>query len=255
MYRLQFRKNASKKFEDALAFAHRLGGSMENGIVTIDIPEEKLLGAYRMMRTIFGTIQNWKGTVAYFNGLEVHPYQFILHAHRVWECSQRSERDPRNCELGRGHVGWGCKKLDAVPYLLTGSGIYRDNNRFWYNYGHFDKAGKWIVNKKLIGQKLLEQGNKKALYLCPFYDEMDVLHLVAQLPDYIVPDNITFMVHYSEVYANGQNLVVPTNIRHVTRANYSGLKFLDVAPDPGSLSEDMDPSGLLGHGPVVQDDV
>lgn len=226
MYRLEFRENRSKYFKDALAFALELGGSLSNGIVSIEIPEEKLLDAYRMMRTLFGFIQNWKGTAAYFNGMEVHPYQFILYAHRISECADLRNDDPRHCQINAETIGWGCKKIDFISYNLTGSGNYRDNRRYWYNHGHFDKNASWIIDKELIKKKLIEYGRKKALYLCPFYDEMNINVAVEQLPDFIVPDNITFKVYYAETYSNGQKVEVPTNIRHVTYRNYTNARAL-----------------------------
>ena len=226
MYRLEFKENRSKYFGDALAFAVELGGTFSNGIVVLEIPEEKLLEAYRTMRTLFGFIQNWKGTVAYFNNLEVHPYQFVLHAHMISECADIRNHDQNNCHINSDTLGWGCKRIDFISYNLTGSGNYKDNRRFWYNHGRFDADGKWRIDKETIKEKLIGYGRDRALYLCPFYDEMNIIMAVDQLPDYIVPDNITFKIHFSETWSNGIKLQVPSNIRHVTERNYSNYMVL-----------------------------
>lgn len=218
MYKLQFHKNRSKYFPDALTFATELGASYENGVVTLEIDKELLLIAYSTMRTLFVFVQDWKSTRASYNDKEVHPYQFILWMHQVGQCANNSEADKKNCYINRNTFAWSCKKVDLISFELKGSGNYIDNNRYWYNFGSF-KKGKWVIDKLLIKTKLLDFVKKKALNVCPFFDEIKLVAAVDDLPDYILPDNQTFKIHYEETYLGGKLIRLPSNIRHITKFN------------------------------------
>src|SRR5690606_6756529 len=114
----------------------------------------------------------------------------------ISECADMRTDDTKHCHINMDTFGWGCKKIDFISYNLTGNGMYRDNRRYWYNYGHFNTLGRWIIDKELIKTRLVQYGREKALYLCPFYDELNIARAVDQLPDFIVPDNVTFKVQF-----------------------------------------------------------
>ncbi|WP_139959168.1 hypothetical protein [Flavicella sediminum] len=190
-------------------------------MITINIPEESIINAYAMIRTLFGFIQNWKGTKATFRGKEVHPYQFILHAHQTGECASITNYDKKNCLTNRSSVGWSCKKLDNIYYDLTGNGNYKTNGKYWYNYGYF-KGKKWIIDKQQLAIKLMNQVSLKGLDLCPHFDQNNLRHAIENLPEFIIPDDITFKIFYEEKYIKGEKIMVPNNIRHQTN-NFSKL--------------------------------
>lgn len=204
MYVLTFKKNKSKFFPEALAFAEELGGTLKNGIVTIEIKD--VLNAYMQIRSLFSFIQNWKGTTATYNGKPVHPYQFLLHAHWVGDCFEDREID-KDCG-----GGWSCMKIDNLRYNIPDR-PYK-SHKYWYRYGHFQDA-KWIINKKKIYQVLLKYAEEKAITLCPFFDETKLQAAVNGLPDFIIPDNKTFATTYQERYAEGEKIQVPDNILHL----------------------------------------
>lgn len=219
MYKLSFKKNKSKDFDYALKFALELGGSYDGNKVEIIVENHLLFEAYKTMRTLFSYIQNWKSTKAFYNELEVHPYQFILYMNRISECSDSSIIDPKNCLLNDGTLAWSCKKIDVISYKETGSGIYSDNRIYWYNYGNF-KGNKWIIDKEVIKKKLIDYSYAKGLHICPFYKEEILISQIRNLPDFIVPDNITFKIHYIEQYVDGVKIQYPNNVRHITNKNF-----------------------------------
>lgn len=204
MYKLQFKENNSKYFPEALEFAKELGGTFNNGIVTIEI--ENVLEAYAQIRQLFSFIQNWKSTQATYNGKEVHPYQFLLHAHWIGDCY-----DLRTIDKDCGD-GWQCMKIDNLRYHIKGK--YYPSRTYWYNYGHF-KGYKWIIDKEKIFKVLLNYAESKAINLCPFFNETKLQSAVRNLPDYLIPDNVTFEIVYNEAYKQGQQVVIPCNIRHL----------------------------------------
>lgn len=218
MYKLIFLRNSSKYFQEALDFAIELGGTYKNGIVTIEIGNDRILKAYSTMRTLFGIIQNWKGTVAEYNGIPVHPYQFIYQTHKVYECFLERDID-HNCNLPDGSEGWGCKRLGIVNYKDEGRG------KHWYNYGHF-QGYKWIIDKGRIKEKLLKYARENALDACPFFDETKLLNSVDNLPGFVVPDNVTFEIVYAEKFVDGTRIQYPSNVKLVKKINRSIHKLL-----------------------------
>jgi hypothetical protein len=205
MYLLEFRRNNSKYFPEALKFAKELDGTLEENRVRISITD--VLGAYSQIRTLFAIIQDWKGTLATYNGSPVHPYQFLLSAHNVKVCSLEREID-NTCG-----PAWGCLKIDNLLYNVRGRPFQK--RKFWYNYGSFS-GYKWLIDKPAIYKVLRAYAKEKAIDACPFFSEEKLKLSVKHLPDFLVPDNQTFKIVYKEKYIDGQLLEVPENITHLT---------------------------------------
>lgn len=227
MYILTFNKTKSKYFNDALAFAKELGAEFDGKTVTIRIPEEKLFIAYSTFRQLFGLIQNWKNTNATFRRKKVHPYQFIFQIHNTGICESNYLVNPsKNCLTNYENKAWSCNKIDVVLYTIVGFGEYKKNGRFWYNYGYF-MGSRWMIDKKLLLNKLLDQVHKKGIDICKVYNESNVQFAVNNLPDFIDPDDIYFKVHYVEQYVDGKLLQIPNNIRHISeKVKWSNAKIL-----------------------------
>ena len=204
MYVLTFRKNKSKYFPTALKFAMELNCTYKNGIVRIEIKD--VLNAYAQIRTLFSYIQKWEGTSATFKGKPVHPYQFLLHAHWIGDCHDKRTID-NNCGNG-----WGCIKIDNLRYHLPDRPF--KSHKYWYQYGFFS-GQKWFVDKDKIYSILLKYAEDKAITSCPFFDEIKLRAAVDNLPDYLIPDNVTFGITFIEQYAGGQKVQVPDNILHL----------------------------------------
>lgn len=214
MYQLSFKKNNSKYFSDALAFAKELNCELVGDRIVISISDNELFGAYDTIRQIFSYIQHWKSTEATYNGNAVHPYSFIFYMHQVFNCEKQSEIDLKNCLTAYSENAWSCHRIDNIKYRIGGFGNYEKNGKFWYNYGHF-KNNLWIIDKHTIFKKLLTYGAKKGLHNCIFYDENKIRLSVANLPNFIEIDDFNFKIHYVEKWVRGQKVLVPNNIRHV----------------------------------------
>lgn len=200
MYILTFRKNASKNFYEALTFARDLGGDFDGQLVTIKVNEENLLSAYSTFRTLFGLIQSWKSTRATYRGKPVHPYRFILKMHRIKDCVLSDD-------CGQN---WNCKKLDDINHKEHRIGLS------WFNIGYF-KEEKWILNKTRIKELLLGQSELLGVDICPSFDETELLTIVRDLPDYIVPDNVYYKITYKEKKIQGQTFIIKDNIEQLKK--------------------------------------
>ena len=215
MYSLTFKKNKSKYFPAALAFAKELHCEFTGDDIIINVAEEQLLESYGIIRQLFALIQNWKSTGATYKGAKVHPYQFIFHTHQIALCQSRSLQNAKNCLTLYSNPAWSCRKLDVIKYEIGGLGNYKQNNKFWYNFGYF-QGDKWIINKEVILEKLLSYASKKGIDICGLFDVNKIRFAVDNLPDSITPNGIDFEIHYIEQYLQGVKVQIPDNIRHIT---------------------------------------
>lgn len=204
MYILTFKQNKSKYFPEAISFAQELGGELKDGIVRIEIKD--VLNAYSVIRTLFSFIQNWKGTSATYNGRPVHPYRFLLQAHWIRDCSEERAID-KDCG-----DQWGCRKIDKIKYHIPYQPF--KSHTYWYSYGKF-QSSKWVIDKEKIYQILLKYAKEKAIDTCPLFEEIKLRIIVGNLPDYIIPDEITFTTIYSKKYVEGQEIKAPTGVMHL----------------------------------------
>ena len=218
MYKLIFNKSKSKNFEKALVIAKSFGAEWNNSTITLFIPDNQLLDSYEKLLPLFNIIQNWKSTRAEFNKNRVNPYKFILSMKFIKECATDRMDNDKNCWLSEQCQGWSCKKISNVSYRELGNGNYKSNNRYWYNFGHFRK-NQWIVDKEYLYKKLLLFAEKSGLYICPYFDKNQLELIVQNLPNEIIPNDIDYRIYYSVVYANGQELFCPENIRHIPKGN------------------------------------
>jgi hypothetical protein len=216
MYTLIFNKSKSKYFNKVLEISKILGGEWDGYTMRIKIPDEYLLNAYEIIGPLFGVIQNWKSTKAYYNDQEVKPYKFIFSMHLIKECAEHRIDNLKNCWLSEQCQGWGCKKISNISYHELGNGNYKTNNRYWYNFGHFEK-NEWIINKEILQNKLISYSEKNGLPICPYFKKENIEIAIRNLPNKIIPDDINYRIYYSEIYASGQKVYCPENIRHIPK--------------------------------------
>lgn len=217
MYVLKFNKNKSKHFQYALKFALELGAEFNGVSVVLEIENEKLLNSYYTIKTLFGYIQKWKSTKAFYNGEEVHPYRFIYYTYLISQCADKSEVNVSNCLVNNKTVQWGCNKITNIQHNLDSK--YNSNQKYWYQFGYF-KQNKWILKKDLIKNNLLAHVKIKGLNICPYWNEELLIKQVLKLPDFIIPDNITFEIIYSEENINGLIVQIPDNIKHINNIRH-----------------------------------
>lgn len=214
MYILSFKKNKSKKFEEALEFAKALNCSYDGEEVVIEITDEELPTAYLMMRQIFGIIQGWKSTKATFRGRVVHPYQTILFFFKLFQCESASNVDKKNCYNSCNEIAWGCRKIDNVLFSVTGSGEYGNTRKFWYNFGFF-RGSKWIIDKVSLFENIVAYIEDMGIDICTNFEQNNLFNSITTLPNYIIPDNKRYKIHYVKKIVAGTELLIPDNIRHL----------------------------------------
>ena len=77
MYVLEIQKSRSKNFPKVLAYGLSIKGVFESDKLSISFEDEFL--AYDKLLPIFRlNVLKWKGTKAFFNGVEVEPYRFVF---------------------------------------------------------------------------------------------------------------------------------------------------------------------------------
>jgi len=216
MYILSFRSSRSKYFRKGLDMAIGLGGTWDGETMILNIPDSKLLGAFKALLPLFEIIDNWSSLKATYNGREVEPYRFILVMHFIRQCAGMRKKDRFHCWLNAEEKGWGCKRISNIMYGLSGNGEYRRNEKYWYNFGHFDEINEWIIDRERLYSRLSSFAEEKGLTLCPYFRIGEVKRAVERLPSSILPDDISFRLFYEEEYYKGKKVRVPVNIRHIS---------------------------------------
>jgi len=196
-----------------------LGGTWDGNVMILNIPDSELLGAYEKLLPLFEIVENWSSLKATYNGKEVEPYRFILIMHFIRECAGRRRKDRLHCWLNGKEKGWGCKRISNIMYGLSGSGVYRANEKYWYNFGHFDEKNEWIIDREGLYRRLSNFAEEKGLTLCPYFRIGEVKRVVERLPASIVPDDISFRLFYEEEFYKGKKILVPVNIRHISNTD------------------------------------
>jgi len=177
-----------------------------------------LLYAYEDLFPLMELIHGLKSLSATYRGKKVHPYRFIFQIWRnVRECTQdhNNSMNNRHCWFATDSPGWGCKYLNRIFRDPQGPGNYKTSNKYWYNFGSFDEAGRWIINKNYLLEKLNQETEEKALDTCPHFDIERVREAIRNLPGTVEIDNLHFKKYCISEYENGQRVDKAVNIRHL----------------------------------------
>ena len=242
MYILTFKTSRSKYFEKGLSMALQLGGTWDGETMVLKIPESRLMQAYDRLLDLFGVVQRWSSLKATFKGREVHPYRFILKMHFIMECARERSFNPDHCWLYSEEGGWGCRMIDNVLYHILGDGKYKWNEKYWYNFGHFDEKNEWVIDKERLYQRLIEFAEREGISVCSYFNADWVRKAVDKLPSRIVPDDKAFRVYYEEEFYKGKKVEVPVNIRHIPdppdkydfpKKKYDSSKLITIDPNLG----------------------
>ena len=101
----------------------------------------------------------------------------------IASCSKKYT-DETYCRVGNDCHGWGCKHL-------LGIGFENSCYQFihWYSFGKFSNDyTKFIVDKKQIRDKLIQESELLKLSKCPHFNFQTVQDKISSLPDEIVID-------------------------------------------------------------------
>jgi len=140
-------------------------------------------------------------------------------------------KDRLHCWLNGEIKGWGCKRISNIMYELSGSGEYLMNEKYWYNFGHFDVKNEWIIDRERLYRRLSSFAEEKGLTLCPYFRIGEVKRAVERLPSSILPDDISFRLFYEEEYYKGKKVRVPVNIRHISNTDPQTRIIREYNPD------------------------
>lgn len=215
MYILTFKTSRSKYFQKGLDKARELGGTWDGETMVLKIPEDGLLDAFERLLPLFEIVSNWSSLKATYRGKEVDPYRFILVMYFIRECAEMRKTNSEHCRLNMEEKGWGCKRISHIMYQLLGDGEYRQNDKYWYNFGRFNEHNDWVIDKEELYRRLSSFAEEKGLTICPFFRTGEVRRAVDSLPSRIIPDNRSFRVYFEEEHFQGEKLKMPVNIRHI----------------------------------------
>jgi hypothetical protein len=121
----------------------------------------------------------------------------------------------RHCWFATDSPGWGCKYLNRIFRDPQGPGNYKTSNKYWYNFGSFDEADRWIINKNYLLEKLAGEAEEKALDTCPYFDVEKIRKAIQDLPMEVRIDNLNFRKYFISEYENGKKIQKAVNIRHL----------------------------------------
>jgi len=116
----------------------------------------------------------------------------------ITSCSNKYT-DATYCWISDDCHGWGCK------YLL-GIGFENSCYQFihWYSFGQFsNNHTKWIVDKKLIRDKLVQESELLKLSKCPHFNFQAVQDKINSLPDEILIDGENWTIMESKGIITG----------------------------------------------------
>lgn len=106
-------------------------------------------------------------------------------------CSKKYVGDS-HCQISNDCHGWGCKHL-------LGIGFENSCYQFihWYSFGEFnDNHTKWIVDKKMILQKITQESELLKLSKCPHFNFQTVQDKINSLPDEIIVNGEEWMTTF-----------------------------------------------------------
>ncbi len=219
MFTITFKKSRSKNFLEAWDLAMELGAICEGKEIRLEINDYELFQSYQKLLPLIALIQKWKGVTATFNGRPVDLYKFVFKVcHHIVECAEYRNGcySDQGCWKNDKQPGWKCKLLDRPKRHITGTGDYKSKFLYWYNYGSFNEAGDWVVDKTQIWKVLKRNIEDNYIDACPFYSEQRIKDIVFKdLPDLIIPEGERFRILYSEDYKDWKLQNIPVNIRHV----------------------------------------
>lgn len=101
----------------------------------------------------------------------------------IQSCSKKYT-DKSYCRIGDNCHGWGCKHLLGIGFENS---CYQFKH--WYSFGEFSNDyTKFIVDKKLIREKLIQESELLKLSKCPHFNFQSVEVKISSLPDEILID-------------------------------------------------------------------
>ena len=185
---IAFGKSTSVNYEHAVKAAKKFKNyAVKDGITKIRIAADEVLDKISPIEKLFLLIEKWKHAEIALNDKRLTIGQ-IHNLPRVIKCAKRHMRFSDNSYCHKNNEeGWGCKFLDKIPRRIPESDSeyrYLKFSILWFNFGHFEDDC-WVVNKKAIKQKLLEEAEYKSLDICPHFDLQNIENILKAFPEKI----------------------------------------------------------------------
>ncbi|MGW9164970.1 AAA family ATPase [Priestia megaterium] len=197
MLKIHFGKSTSQNYNLAVKRAKREGSHYDEEISgkVITHKVEYELDRLPKVFKLWETVNGWKSTELFINNEPAGTHELNT-LRQTLDCSKRHNESilpDEYCTNGqtdydRGKY-FGCKRLDSVvrDYNWSEGYYYRDEIRnIWYRQGTLDKENKvFYVDKERIKKMLLAEAKKKLVTACPFYQEVELISMVEELPSEI----------------------------------------------------------------------
>lgn len=214
MLKISFNKSSTKKFEQAVVLAQKIGGYYDGFRCVIMLPDSQILENLGTLKLISGIVQNWKSLHATFRDREINLHKFLRFQTQIKEGIKDYETEA-HCNLPNGKPGWGCKFINSPRYHILPNHTKITNNSYWYNYGYFKDEKTWVINKDSLRHVITSHVRKKGIDLCPYFSHKRIAERINSLPDEIIVDGSNFEIHYEIDITKDGVQKIPVNIRHI----------------------------------------
>jgi len=223
MLQITLKKSKSKAYGFAFEMMLQLGAVPGSWGVVLNIAEHDISNSYNSLMQLIELIGKWKSVSATFRGERVNLFRFVFQQYNsIAACgSEKTQSQDENfCTMQYDIPSWGCRLIQHTLLYNTGNGNYERSGIYWYNYGFFSEDGTWIIDKERIYARIVKEVESKALDICPYFSVAAIEKVVFRdLPDYIIPDNYSYRLHYEKIYEGGREYIRAVNIRHINNVS------------------------------------
>lgn len=236
---IKFGKSVSQNYSSALSLAKQFLNFTESkdrnskNIVVITVEEASL--KLKLLESLINIIQSWVSTEISIDNKVIEVYKFNYNLSNMIECYNEHERASLKnlyCSYTGLSQGWGCRLLTKIklndhddyynPY-------YENKPKYWYEYGHFEEAKRWVIDKETIRNVLENNALETTANVCSFFHMENIDSKISSLPDFIDLDNSQeWEIVYEKQNSTGiTKELTPIKIRRKLNkentGNYGGL--------------------------------
>lgn len=203
---ITFGKSSSRNYRKALRLAQEFSSftalSENSEVNSVEVGQEEFRQKYRKVQSLWLNVCNWKSSELRLEGVPADLNE-VRKLFAVVECA----RDYSSAVIRKDHCkiygernGWGCKFLNTIDPYLPSSRYYLIRGRaYWFQFGGFESATQWKIDKQEIRAALAREAEIKRLCLCPVFDLQKTEQVLSELPDTIdVEDSDKWEIQWEE---------------------------------------------------------
>ena len=136
----------------------------------------------------------------------------------IISCSKKFT-DESYCRISDDCLGWGCKHLLGIGFENS---CYQFKH--WYSFGEFSNDyTKFIVDKKLIREKLIQESELLKLSKCPHFNFQSVEGKISSLPNEILNDGEKWTLMESKGIITGVAPFAELNLDLINGQNWDEI--------------------------------